>query len=195
MSRSVSLKIGHHRCKHYFNENEEMKGNNSKCLFYGGLSIKKLLTLFDLKEGTVRTIYILNAARLVTGWNWYFMSSKGGQSNPQVIFFYSSSLQLDNFFPFFCWFRRLFNASHCHIALGCMTTYQTSSAFPDVRSCRNGLISNSGGLGTSACVKTTQDPDGQKDKTELCKMILLTQHTLRINFDYIASSVLALPCP
>ena len=99
------------------------------------------------------------------------------------------------FFPFFCWFRRLFNASHCHIALGCMTTYQTSSAFPDVRSCRNGLISNSGGLGTSACVKTTQDPDGQKDKTELCKMILLTQHTLRINFDYIASSVLALPCP
>lgn len=73
--------------------------------------------------------------------------------------------------------------------------YQTSAAFADVRSCRHGLISNSGGLGTSACVKTTQDPDGQKEKTELCKMILLTQHTLRINFDYIASSVLALPCP
>ena len=28
---------------------------------------KKLLTLFDLKEEIVRTIYILNAARLVTG--------------------------------------------------------------------------------------------------------------------------------
>lgn len=123
------------------------------------------------------------------------MSSKGGQPNPQVIFFDSSSLQSGNFFSLFCWFRRLFNASHCHITLGCMTMYQTSAAFADVRSCRNGLISNSGGLGTSACVQTTQDPDGQKEKTVLCKMILLTQHTLRINFDYIASSVLALPCP
>ena len=66
MSHSVSLKIGHRRCKHYFNENEKMKGNNSKCLFYGGLSIKKLM-LFDLKEETVRTIYILNAARFVIG--------------------------------------------------------------------------------------------------------------------------------
>ena len=76
-----------------------------------------------------------------------------------------------------------------------MTMYQTSAAFADVRSCRHGLISYSGGLGTSACVKTTQDPHVQKEKTELCKMILLTQHTLGINFDYIASSVLALPCP
>ena len=195
MSRSVSLKIGHHRCKHYFNENEEMKGNNSKCLFYGGLSIKKLLTLFDLKEETVRTIYILNAASL---WQAEIDISCPQRADNPTLKSYSSIQVPCNwtiFFPFFCWFRRLFNASHCHIALGCMTTYQTSSAFPDVRSCRNGLISNSGGLGTSACVKTTQDPDGQKDKTELCKMILLTQHTLRINFDYIASSVLALPCP
>ena len=67
MRHSVSLKMGYHRCKHYFNENEEMKGNNSTWRFYGGLSIKKLLTLFDLKEETVRTIYILNATRLVTG--------------------------------------------------------------------------------------------------------------------------------
>ena len=123
------------------------------------------------------------------------MSSKGRQPNPQVIFFDSSSLQSGNFFSLFCWFRRLFNASHCHIALGCMTMYQTSAAFADVRYFRHGLISNSGGLGTSACVKTTQDPDGQKEKTELCKMILLTQHTLQINFDYIASSVLSLPFP
>lgn len=179
MSRSVSLKIGHHRCKHYFNENEEMKGNNCKCLFYGGLSIKKLLTLFDLKEETVRTIYILNAARLVTRWNWYFMSSKGGQSNPQVIFFYSSSLQLDNFFPFFCWFRRLFNASHCHIALGCMTTYQTSSAFPDVRSCRNGLISNSGGLGRVRVLKQRKTQMVRKIKLSFVKWFYL----LNIHFE------------
>ena len=184
----MSVKIGHHRCKHYFNENEEMKGNNSKCLFYGGLSIKKLLTLFYLKEH-FKCCQACDRLKLI------FHVLKGRITQPSSHIPRFKFLAIGNFFSFFCWFLRLFNASHCHIALGCMTMYQTSAAFADVRYFRHGLISNSGGLGTSACVKTTQDPDGQKEKTELCKMILLTQHTLRINFDYIASSVLSLPFP